>query len=128
MAPSTQPLSSYAGGLDHLLAVVNVAVMAIDGRGRPTLLNDEAARLLRVQPPPPSEIAHALRAVSWLAHEVKNPLATIQLYTELIGRTLPPDDRQLVTTIKEQVNLAQTRISELLRSLSPRVEDSHPPP
>lgn len=58
------------------------------------------------------------RVASWMAHEVKNPLATIQMYAQLCARTAGPDQQEPVRIIKEQVSLAQTRISDMLRSLS----------
>ncbi len=58
------------------------------------------------------------RVASWMAHEVKNPLATIQMYAQLCARTAGPEHQEPVRIIREQVNLAQSRISEMLRSLS----------
>ncbi|MHB1344636.1 MAG: ATP-binding protein [Thermoleophilia bacterium] len=58
------------------------------------------------------------RVASWMAHEVKNPLATIQMYAQLCSRTAGSEQQEPVRVIKEQVTLAQKRISDMLRSLS----------
>ncbi len=58
------------------------------------------------------------RVASWMAHEVKNPLATIQMYAQLCSRTAGTEQQEPLRIIKEQVTLAQTRISDMLRSLS----------
>lgn len=64
------------------------------------------------------------RVASWMAHEVKNPLATIQMYAQLCARTAGPDHEEPVRVIREQVTLAQSRISEMLRSLSLRSDET----
>ncbi|GAB4257032.1 MAG: hypothetical protein Kow00122_15030 [Thermoleophilia bacterium] len=64
--------------------------------------------------------AHVGRVASWMAHEVKNPLATIQMYAQLCGRKGGPDVQESVKVIRDQVSLAQSRISEILRTISLR--------
>ncbi len=63
------------------------------------------------------------RVASWMAHEVKNPLATIQMYAQLAGKNIDPEHQDVVQVIREQVVLAQSRISDMLRSLTLQTEE-----
>jgi nitrogen fixation/metabolism regulation signal transduction histidine kinase len=67
------------------------------------------------------------RVASWMAHEIKNPLATIQMYAGLIGRKGGPDVQEAVRVIRDQVVQAQSRISEVLRTLSLRTPETREP-
>jgi signal transduction histidine kinase len=57
------------------------------------------------------------RLAAGLAHEVKNPLAVIQLGVDFLSRTTPPDNREAIETVQEMgdaVQRADTVIKGLL--------------
>ncbi|MCZ7662125.1 MAG: ATP-binding protein [Thermoleophilia bacterium] len=58
------------------------------------------------------------RVASWMAHEIKNPLATIQMYARLCERSEGTTAKDSIQIIRDQVSLAQARVSEILRAVS----------
>lgn len=71
-------------------------------------------------------IGRLSKALSWMAHQVKNPLATIQMYAGLCARHGTPEVQDSIQIIRDQVALAQTRISDSLRAFSPQPEAPTP--
>jgi len=51
---------------------------------------------------------------SILSHEVNNPISSIQVASQLIEKNISPDDKELITIIKNECQ----RISNLIKSLS----------
>lgn len=62
------------------------------------------------------------RIASAMAHELKSPLATIKLYSELLVRELgeEPDAREQAEVVRDQARRCQERLTSILRSISPQ--------
>jgi PAS domain S-box-containing protein len=61
------------------------------------------------------------RIASAMAHELKSPLATVELYANLMRRALADDDTSLerLAVIKDQTRLCLDRIGAIMHSINP---------
>jgi PAS domain S-box-containing protein len=61
-----------------------------------------------------------------VAHEIRNPLASLRGLTELLGRDIPPDDhrRRYVETMLQSIDRLNRLIEDLLLFSSPRPTES----
>ena len=74
--------------------------------------------------------AHIARVVSWVAHEIRNPLATIRMYAEIAARDADESLQSLqdsIQVITDQVDVAQGRISNVVRTVSGPTTDPWAP-
>jgi two-component system, NtrC family, sensor histidine kinase PilS len=63
------------------------------------------------------------RIASAMAHELKSPLATVELYASLLQRALTADDASLerLDVIKDQTRLCLDRIGAIMHSINPDI-------
>lgn len=109
---STTPLFSDGGQLEMaIMLFTDVTEIHADDRRR-TALECES---------------HTARVTSWIGHELRNPLATIRLYSQLLARRAEPELQDTIQVITEQVDLAQSRLSEVIRTVSGPSSDSWAP-
>jgi PAS domain S-box-containing protein len=61
-----------------------------------------------------------------VAHEIRNPLASLRGLAELLGRDIPPDDRRAkyISTMLESIDRLNRLIEDLLLFSSPRSTDT----
>lgn len=80
-------------------------------------LSEESARMSAAQHQ--EQLAQMTRLASLIAHEVKNPLSTVQLYAEALERHTDPEVARAAQAIRQEVDLCRTRLDTIRRGLVP---------
>lgn len=104
-------------GEKRLLSWVNVAVDMPEGPGLITLFHD-IGRLHQAEERRrrAEQLAYVGELAARLSHEIKNPLATIQMGLKVVSRneTLNPENQEIVSTLIREVENTAQMVSGLL--------------